>query len=107
MANNTSNYGTRITATNTAAGNVTATVAAIAGTTFFITDVSGSSDLAGATIKIEDGSTVIWQDRISNTSVASYQFATPLACTMGNAVNVVVTGTSLANANVAGFAITP
>jgi hypothetical protein len=107
MANNTSNYGTRISATNTASGNVTATVAAVAGTTFYITDVSGSSDLAGAVLKIEDGSTVIWQDRIGNTSAVSYQFNTPLACTMGNAVNIVVTGTSLANANIAGFAITP
>ena len=107
MANNTSNYGTRISATNTASGNCTATVAAVAGTTFYITDVSGSSDLAGAVLKIEDGSTVIWQDRVSNTGAIVYNFTTPLACTMGNAVNIVVTGTSLANANIAGFAITP
>jgi hypothetical protein len=107
MANNTSNYGTRISATNNASGTATATVAAVAGTTYFITDVSGSSDLAGATLQIRDGSTVIWQDRVSNSSAIVYNFTTPLACTMSNAVSVVVTATSAGNANLAGYSITP
>jgi hypothetical protein len=100
-------FGTRATATATASGNATATVTGIAGSTFFVTDVSGSSDLAGATLQIKDGSTVIWQDRISNTSVAGYQFSTPLACTIGNNAVVAVTGTSFGAANIAGYFLTP
>ena len=103
----TNNFGTPITATATASGNATATITGVAGVTFYVTDVSGSSDLAGATIQVKDGSTVIWQDRVSNTAPVSYQFSTPLRCTMGNNLVVVVTGTSYGAANVSGFSITP
>ena len=101
------NFGTPVFATATASGAATATVTGVAGVTLYATDVSGSSDLSGATIQIKDGSTVIWQDRVSNTAPVSYQFQTPLQCTMGNSLVVVVTGTSYGAANVAGFSITP
>lgn len=101
------NFGTPITATNTGSSSTTATVTGVVGVTYYVTDVSASSDLAGATINIKDGSTIIWQDRISNTAPAVYQFSTPLRCTMGNTLTVVVTGTSLSNCNVSGFSITP
>lgn len=107
MANNTSNYGTRVTATANSSSSAVATIAGATSTTIYITDVSGSSDLAGATLQIKDGSTVIWQDRVSNTGAVVYNLSTPIACTMGNSASVTVTGTAACNANVVGFTINP
>lgn len=104
---NTSLYGTRVTTTANSSTAAAAAIAGVSGTTIYISDVSGSSDLAGAVLQVKDGSTVIWQDRISNTSAAVYNFSTPLACTIGNSATVTVNGTSACNANVVGFTITP
>lgn len=98
-------YGTPFSATATGSSTATATVTGVPGVRFFVTDVTGSSDLAGATIQIKSGSTVIWQDRISNTAAYEHQFAIPLPCTAGSTLTVVVTGTSLSNANVSGVSI--
>ena len=95
--------GTPFTATSTASGNATATVNAIARQNLYVTDVSGSSDLAGATLQIKDGSTVVWQDRISNTSAMTYRFEMPLS--IAGALTVVVTGTSYGAANVSGYSL--
>ena len=96
-------YGTPFAASSTASGNTTTTVSAIAGKTLYVTDFSGSSDLAGATIQVKDGSTVVWQDRISNTCPGIYQLSEPLP--IAGALTVVVTGTSYAAANVAGYSL--
>lgn len=95
----TANGTTSATASKTGATNVT----------YYVTDISGSSDLAQATIQVKDGTTVIWQDQLSQTAAGStsynHSFVTPLKATNGNSVSVVVTGTSVSNANIAGFAI--
>lgn len=97
-------YGTPFAATATASGNATASVSQVAGANkLYVTDVSGSSDLAGATLQVKDGSTVIWQDRISNTCAMVYQFSMPLV--VAGTLTVVVTGTSYGAANVTGYSL--
>ena len=100
-------FGTPIFATAASTTSAAAVVAGVAGTTLYITDVSGSSDLAGATLQVTNGSTVIWQERISNTTPYQHSFLQPLTCTVGNSATVTVTGTSASNANFSGFSITP
>lgn len=107
MSVNKSQFGTPISATATGTTTTTASVTGVAGVTFYVTTISGSSDLSGATIQVKDGSTVIWQDRVSNTTGYIAFIEPPLTCTQGNTVSVVVTGTSASNANLSGFSITP
>ncbi len=96
-------YGTPISATATHATSAVATVTGVTGSTYFVTDISGSSDKAGALILVKDGSTLIWQDRVSNTAAYEHTFSTPLACTSGATLTVTVDGTAACYANVAGF----
>lgn len=103
MAQPGSEYGLNFAATANGSTSATATVTGVAGKTLYITDVSGSSDLTGATIQIKDGATVIWQDRVSNTGAYVVNLTTPIRVTTGNTLTVVVTGTSASNANVAGY----
>lgn len=90
------------------ATNVTSAVATQTGQTnkrSYITDISGSSDKAGALILVKDGTTVIWQDRISSGGGYEHQFATPLVGSMGNDVSVTVDGTAICNANLSGIVL--
>lgn len=88
------------------ANNATSAVATQTGVAdkyLYITDVSGSSDLAGARIIVRDGSTIIWQDRISSGGAFEKTFRSPLRASVGANVSVTVNGTAEANANVAGY----
>ena len=82
-----------------------ATVTAATNITHYITDLSGSSDLATSKIVVKDGSTIVWQDRIGNTAAYNRSFVQPLRMTKGNAATVTVDGTTVCNVNVAGFSI--
>lgn len=82
-----------------------ATVAAATNVIHYVTDISGSSDLATSKIVVKDGSVTVWQDRIGNTAPYHHTFSQPLRMTRGNAVTVTVDGTTVCNANVAGFSI--
>lgn len=88
------------------ATHATSAVATISGTTgkqFFITEISGSSDKAGALILVKDGTTVIWQDRIGNTGAYSRSWRYGLRVpTLGADCSVTVDGTALADANIQG-----
>lgn len=98
-------FGTPYSATATGTTSATATKGAVAGIKNFITDISGSSDLTGATIQVLDGATVIWQDKIGNSVPYVIKFEEPLAGSVGNAISVVVTGTLASNANVSGYSL--
>lgn len=98
-------YGTPFSATATNATSAVATQTGAAGKKSYITDISGSSDLATAVLLVKDGTTIIWQDRIANGSYATYQFKTPLVGTAGADVSVTVNGTALCDANIAGYVI--
>lgn len=99
-------YGTPFSKTGAiSSGSAVATKAAATLTEKqFLTDVSGSSDLSGATITIKDGATVIWQDVIS---VGNYtmNFIEPLASSPGATLTVTVTGTSVCFANASGYSL--
>ena len=95
--------GTPFSETATNATSAVATHAAVAGSKFYVTMISGSSDKSGALILLKDGTTTIWQDRISNTSAAIYYFPVPIPITRGAACSVTVDGTAIANANIQGF----
>lgn len=98
--------GSPLYATATGSSTCTATLSAVTSKSLYATLVTASSDLAGATVMIKDGTTVIWQDRISNTCpYILMSEAFPLTTTPGNALTVVVTGTSLCNANIAGYVL--
>lgn len=102
--------GTPFSQTATNATSSVATQTGVAGTTFYITDISGSTDKAGGKILVKDGSTVIWQDQIDVTAAGTcyYErvFQTPLKGTAGNSVSVTVDSTSVGTANVAGVSFT-
>lgn len=91
----TANHSTSAVATQTGVTNVRT----------FITDITGSSDKAGAKILVKNGTTVIWQDRIGNTGAYEHVFSTPLNGTTGADVSVTVDGTAECNANVAGYTL--
>jgi hypothetical protein len=92
-----------VTANN--ATSAVATQAAVTGSRHYIYGVSGSSDKAAAKILIKDGTTVIWQDRISNTASAIYYFPVPLKITLSAACSVTVDGTAECNANLLGVTV--
>jgi hypothetical protein len=105
MSTNKQNHGTPFSKTATHATSAVATVPGVSNQTYYVTDISGSSDKATALILVKDGSTVIWQDSIYNTEAYSHGFIQPLPCTQGNTLTVTVDGTAICNANVAGFIV--
>lgn len=94
--------GLRMMATATHATSAVSTLTGVAAKSIYVTDVSGSSDKAGAVILVKDGSTVIWQDIIG---AGNYRmnFFSPLKVTAGADLTVTVDGTSVCKSNVAGF----
>ena len=109
---NVLNYAapTSVTATGTTA--VTATLAAVSGLIYYITDISCSADHTGASFVLNNGATVMWQDLIftgttpAGSPMYTMNFNAPIKCTVGSACTLVVTNTSgsVCNANIAGFA---
>lgn len=97
--------GTAFSVTANNATSAVASQAGAAGKTHFLYVASGSSDKAAAKIIIKDGTTVIWQDRISGTSALMYYFPVPLRITTGALVSATVDGTAECNANIAGVTI--
>lgn len=93
--------GKRVSATATHATSSVATISGVAGTSIYLTDVSGSSDKSGALILVKDGSTTIWQD-IVNAGNYNRSFLTPLKITAGADLTITVDGTSLCKSNAAG-----
>lgn len=96
--------GARFSKTATNATSAVATQTGVAGSKSYITDISGSSDKAGAKILVKDGSTVIWQD-IVNAGAYNANFLTPIVGSLGNDVSVTVDGTALCNANISGIVL--
>lgn len=96
--------GAILTATATHATSAVATITGVTGKTFHITDISGSSDKAGALLLVKDGSTVIWQDIIGTTAY-SKMFLSPLPVTVGANCSITVDGTALCKSNIIGYSI--
>ena|ERR1700694_2821209 len=104
----TTTKGTPFSATATGSTTATATFNAPATTSLlYITDIAGSTDKAGAVLIVQQGSTTIWQIQLATTAAGinafDQQFAAPLACPAGASASVNVTGTSVCDANIAGY----
>lgn len=97
--------GTPLFATATSATSAVATLTGVAGQTIYGVTITGSSDKAGALALVKDGTTVIWQDRISNTAAYWLEFQLPIKATVGASLSVTVDGTAMCNANISGYII--
>jgi hypothetical protein len=99
--------GTPFVETATHATSAVASHTGIAGKTFYITDIAGSSDKAGALLLVKQGTTTIWQIQLAATAAGNlahaYQFKIPLRAATGALVSVTVDGTSACYANIAGY----
>lgn len=92
--------GQIVMATATNATSAVATITGVAGKKIYVISISGSSDKAGAKILLKDGTTVIWQDRVSNTCANDYFFDGYVIGSIGNNVSVTVDGTAECDANI-------
>lgn len=88
--------------TATHATAAVATHAAVAGKTYYVTDVAVSSDKAGAILLIKQGTTTIWQLQVGADDHA-FSFSTPLKGATGALVSAEIDGTSACKANIAGY----
>ena len=100
-------YGTPFSETATHATSAVASHAAVAGRTYYITDIAASTDKAGALLLVKQGTTVIWQMQLAATAAGNLAFAqsfkVPLKAVTGALVSVTIDGTSACNANIAGY----
>lgn len=99
--------GAPVSATATNATSAVATIAGVAGAVNYVTDISGSSDKAGALLLVKQGSTTIWQVQLATTAAGinafTHHFTSPLPSAAGAAISVTVDGTSACYANIAGY----
>ena len=98
-------YGERFSVTATGTTSATATKTASSGHSHYITDISASSDKAGAVILVKNGTTVIWAAIVDANASYNHTFGVPLKGTAGNLVSVEIDGTSVCKANIAGYTI--
>ena len=97
--------GKRFSVTATGTTSATATKTASAGTTYYITDISASSDKAGAIVTVKQGTTVIWEAILDANTSYEHTFTTPLAGASGALVSITVDGTSVCKSNICGFSL--
>lgn len=99
--------GAPVSATATNSTSAVATIAGVAGSVNYVTDISGSSDKAGSLLLVKNGTTVIWQVQLATTAAGinafTHRFASPLPSSIGASISVTVDGTSAAYANIAGY----
>lgn len=100
-------YGTPFSETATHGTAAVASHAAVAGRTYYITDISASSDKAGALLLVKQGTTVIWRSQVATTAAGinayNHAFSTPLKGAAGALVSVEIDGTTVCHANIAGY----
>lgn len=99
-------FGTPFSATATHATAAVASNAGVAKSTHYITQVSVSSDKAGAILLIKQGTTTIWQEQIGADDSGVRVFDPPLKGALGALVSVEIDGTSACKANINGFTLT-
>lgn len=94
-------FGVPFSATVSATTSATATKAASSGVVHYVTDISGSSDTAGAMV-ILSSTTTLWQDIVGSGNYRK-SFLVPIRGDSGVAVSVKVTGTTTCTANISGY----
>jgi len=101
----TRRYGQRFSVTASGTTSATATKSGSTGHIHYITDISASSDKAGAVITVKRGTTTIWEAIIDANTSYNHSFKVPLVGSKGEAVSITVDGTSACKANLAGYTI--
>jgi hypothetical protein len=96
--------GDPFSVTTTHATGAVASKTGATGKTYYITDISASSDKAGSIILVKQGTTTIWQDLVGAGAYAR-SFSTPLVGASGALVSVEIDGTSACKANISGYAL--
>ena len=96
------NSGTPFSETATHATAAVASHTGVAGKTYYVTNVTVSSDKAGAIGLIKQGTTTIWQFQVG-AAVHSISFPVPLKGASAALVSVEIDGTSACKANIAGY----
>lgn len=86
-------------------GSATITKAASSGHTHYLTELSASSDRGTAIVQVKDNATVIWQDRIGNTTSYVMHWPYGLRISVGSAVIATVDGVGSAYINFAGYTL--
>lgn len=106
---NKQDHGVAFSETETHATSAVASVAGVAGQTHYITDIAASTDKAGGLLLVKQGTTTIWQLQLAATAAGnlavSHTFSTPLKAAAGALVSVTIDGTTVCNANIAGFTL--
>lgn len=97
-------HGTPFSVSATHATAAVASKAGVTGTTYYITDISASSDKAGSILLVKQGSTVIWQSQVG-AGYYEHSFGIPLTGASGALVSVEIDGTSACYANIAGVSL--
>lgn len=101
--------GALITATATHATAAVASVTGVAGLKYYITDISVSSDKAGALMLVKQGTTIIWRSQVATTAAGinayEHTFSQPLEGAVGALVSCEIDGTTVCHANIAGFSL--
>lgn len=95
--------GAPVAATNSGSTVATATIAGVAGSINYITDIDCSSDLAGAIMTAKQGTTVVWEKILGANTSGAYRFESPIPSAAGASISVTINGTSLCKANIAGY----
>lgn len=79
----------------------------VATKTYYITDVAGSSDKAGALLLVKQGTTIVWQVQLATSAagINAFQqsFRLPIKAALGALVSVTVDGTAACYANICGY----
>jgi len=98
------NYGDIFSVTATHATSAVATKGAVENKTYYITDLTVSSDKATSICLVKQGTSVIYQFQVG-ANKESISFQTPLVGDKGAIVSVEIDGTSACKANLSGFTI--
>lgn len=106
---NQQQHGVPFVVTHTHATAAKATKAAVAGKAHYITDIMVATDKDDTIMLVKQGTTTIWQGSVETVAtgqnVISHTFQTPLIGAIGALVSVEITGTSICQANIAGFTL--
>lgn len=101
---NKQEHGTPFFVTATHATAAVASNTGVANKVHYVTDITVSSDKAGAILLIKQGTTTIWQAQVG-AGIHSHSFMSPLTGAVGALVSVEIDGTSACKANIAGFTL--
>lgn len=109
MSLNKSQHGTPFAVTATHATAAVASKTGATGVVHYITDITASSDKAGAVMLVKQGTTVVWQAQVATTAAGNnsftHRFETPIPGVAGALVSCEIDGTAACYANIAGFSL--